>query len=211
MTFTARIYKIENNINDEIYVGSTTKTLAKRMSKHRYKSKQEHCKHRKLYEMTLEHGWECFRIILIEEFKCESKQDMLRKEQEHIDLLKPTLNKLGAFRECPHGRQWSVCKECGGTSICEHERRRHECKECNGASICEHERIRKECKECDGASICKHERRRSQCKECHGGFPCPVDGCNKLLSSKGNLKRHIKNVHKQDPNNYVLTSLFESQ
>ena len=29
---------------------------------------------------------------------------------------------------CPHNRQRSKCKECGGASICEHKRRRSECK-----------------------------------------------------------------------------------
>ena len=35
---------------------------------------------------------------------------------------------------CPHGRQRSRCKECGGGSICEHDRRRCRCKECDAES-----------------------------------------------------------------------------
>ena len=31
---------------------------------------------------------------------------------------------------CPHQRQRSKCKECGGASICPHQRRRSTCKEC---------------------------------------------------------------------------------
>jgi hypothetical protein len=65
---------------------------------------------------------------------------------------------------CPHGRQRSRCKECGGASICEHGRRRSQCKECVGSQICEHGRIRSSCKECGGASICEHGRERSKCK-----------------------------------------------
>jgi hypothetical protein len=68
---------------------------------------------------------------------------------------------------CPHGRQRSQCKECGGSQICEHGRLRHQCKECGGASICEHGRRRTQCKECGGGSICEHGRERSKCKECH--------------------------------------------
>ena len=67
---------------------------------------------------------------------------------------------------CPHGRQRSRCKECGGGSICEHGRIRSQCKECGGASICEHGRQRNICKECGGSQICEHGRRRTQCKEC---------------------------------------------
>ena len=69
---------------------------------------------------------------------------------------------------CPHGRQRSRCKECGGASICEHGRDRYICKECGGAGICEHGRVRQYCKECGGASICEHGRRRYRCKDCRG-------------------------------------------
>ena len=67
---------------------------------------------------------------------------------------------------CPHGRERSQCKECGGASVCEHGRRRSQCKECGGGSVCEHGRVRSKCKECGGGSICEHGRVRSKCKEC---------------------------------------------
>jgi hypothetical protein len=50
---------------------------------------------------------------------------------------------------CPHGRQKSRCKECGGSSFCEHKRRKSQCKECGGSSFCEHKRRKSECKECN--------------------------------------------------------------
>ena len=55
--------------------------------------------------------------------------------------------KTGQSR-CPHNRERSLCKECGGGSICEHKRQRSACKECGGGSICEHNRIRSQCKAC---------------------------------------------------------------
>jgi hypothetical protein len=72
------------------------------------------------------------------------------------------VKKRGA--KCPHNRQRSRCKDCGGASICEHNRRRSGCKQCGGASICEHNRIRSLCKECGRASIWEHNRQRSECK-----------------------------------------------
>ena len=54
---------------------------------------------------------------------------------------------------CPHGKQRSRCKECGGASICEHGRQRYRCKECGGAEICEHGRQRYRCKECKSARV----------------------------------------------------------
>ena len=67
---------------------------------------------------------------------------------------------------CPHNRQRSACKDCGGTSICPHNRQRSVCKDCGGASICQHNRQRSNCKDCGGSGICAHYRIRSQCKEC---------------------------------------------
>jgi len=74
---------------------------------------------------------------------------------------------------CPHQRQRSACKDCGGSSICPHQRIRSKCKECGGSSICPHQRIRSTCKDCGGASICPHQRQRSTCKECGGSSICP--------------------------------------
>ena len=74
--------------------------------------------------------------------------------------------------KCVHGKQQSMCKECGGCSICEHSKRRSQCKECGGGSVCEHGRRKDICKECSGSQICEHSKRRSQCKECGGGSVC---------------------------------------
>jgi len=93
-------------------------------------------------------------------------------------------------KKCPHGRQKSLCKECGGVGICTHGRipckckecgggtycihgkRRTVCRECGGGSLCSHDRLRWECKECDGASICIHGRQKRICKECGGVGIC---------------------------------------
>ena len=77
-----------------------------------------------------------------------------------------------ARTQCRHGREPSLCKQCGGRGLCEHDQIRCRCKECGGASICDHGRERTKCKECGGVSICEHERVRSQCKECGGASVC---------------------------------------
>ena len=96
--------------------------------------------------------------------------------------------------ECEHGRQRSLCKECGGSGICEHGRERSLCKECGGSSICEHGRRRNRCKECGGSGICEHGRRRSGCKECGGSGICEHgrrrDGCKKC-----HAKRDIAQIY----------------
>jgi hypothetical protein len=78
----------------------------------------------------------------------------------------------GGSSICEHGRQKSQCKGCGGSSICEHGRRKTQCKDCGGSSICEHGRRKRECKDCGGSSICEHGRIKSQCKDCGGSSIC---------------------------------------
>jgi hypothetical protein len=74
--------------------------------------------------------------------------------------------------KCPHNREKSHCKECGGVGICEHNKRKKDCKECGGSQICEHQRVRSTCKECGGSQICEHNRRIMICKECGGSGIC---------------------------------------
>ena len=47
---------------------------------------------------------------------------------------------------CPHQRERSACKECGGAGICPHQRRRGRCKECWGGPL--PARQRSKCMEC---------------------------------------------------------------
>ena len=65
---------------------------------------------------------------------------------------------------CEHGvKQRSRCKVC---SACPHGRQRSKCKECGGSEICEHSRHRSRCKNCGGGAYCKHGGERRRCKEC---------------------------------------------
>ena len=64
-----KIYCIRNNIDDDIYVGSTTQSLSRRMSKHRIDMNSERTQNYKLYRKMRELGQHAFYIELIEEFK----------------------------------------------------------------------------------------------------------------------------------------------
>ena len=59
-----KIYKIVNDIDDEIYIGSTVDTLSRRFSGHKRKAKQ--VPNRKIYLHCDLHGIKCFRIVLVE-------------------------------------------------------------------------------------------------------------------------------------------------
>jgi group I intron endonuclease len=124
-----KIYKLVNSVNDKFYVGSTAMPLTKRLSSH--KAVARYKPERRVYEELNTVGWTNVRIIQIEEFKCETKNELVAREQHFIDLLKPELNKASAIGRCIHDRRRTACKDCGGGSICEHNKQRNHCKVCN--------------------------------------------------------------------------------
>ena len=79
-----KIYCIRNYFNDEIYVGSTIQALSKRMEKHRSDAKRGVKGKFKFYQTMNELGIENFYIELIEYHKCNSKEELFKKEGEWI-------------------------------------------------------------------------------------------------------------------------------
>ena len=63
----AYIYKIENDINQKIYIGKTTRSLEERFAEHCRMSKLEGKEKRPLYAAMRKYGIEHFHISLIEE------------------------------------------------------------------------------------------------------------------------------------------------
>jgi hypothetical protein len=93
----SKIYKISNDVNDDIYVGSTTQKLHQRMKGHRQTSKETICRHNsKFYQLVRELGLEHFKIVLIEDYPCGNKEQLLAREDHFIILLKPQLNMTNA-------------------------------------------------------------------------------------------------------------------
>ena len=92
-----KIYKITNDYNDDVYVGSTCDTLVKRFSLHKIESTNERSKHRKIYNAFNEIGFERFRIELLEDYPCEDIYQLRQREGYYIRQY-GTLNKLIAGR-----------------------------------------------------------------------------------------------------------------
>jgi hypothetical protein len=99
-----KIYKITNDFNDEVYIGSTCDTIVKRYSLHRAGCFNKEKKDRPLYTLMNDIGFERFRIELICEYPCEDKYQLRQKEGEYIRNL-GTLNKQIA------GRDWKQYKD----------------------------------------------------------------------------------------------------
>lgn len=89
----AKIYKITNDYNDEVYIGSTCDSLIKRFSKHKRDKKSDVNKNRPLYMLINDIGIERFRIDLIEDYPCNNKQ-ALRQREGHFIREMGTLNRL---------------------------------------------------------------------------------------------------------------------
>ena len=73
-----RIYAIRSHQTDQIYIGSTTQTLAERLRCHKKIINTKNCSSK----LILEH--EDAYIELIELFPCNSREELNKKEGEHI-------------------------------------------------------------------------------------------------------------------------------
>lgn len=86
-----KIYRLVNSVDGEEYVGSTCDTLPKRKCKHKDNAKKKPT--RRIYEHLNAIGWDNVDIVLIEEYPCNNKMELERRERHFIEVLKPTLNK----------------------------------------------------------------------------------------------------------------------
>ena len=75
-----KIYCIKNNITSDIFVGSTTQALSKRMAKHRASLNCQKCWNYKLYQTMREIGREHSYIELIEKYECNDVEELRKKK-----------------------------------------------------------------------------------------------------------------------------------
>jgi hypothetical protein len=76
----SKIYKLVSLQTDKIYIGSTTQPLYKRFGKH--KTVGYNCMSKELIKYD-----DC-KIILIENFECNNKEELHARERYYIDLYK---------------------------------------------------------------------------------------------------------------------------
>lgn len=85
-----KIYSIRSHQTDQIYIGSTTQSLCRRFVKHKQPTNKSNSKEILKYEDAY--------IELIELFPCNSKEELNRKEGEHIRASNNCVNKRIAGR-----------------------------------------------------------------------------------------------------------------
>jgi group I intron endonuclease len=104
MTNVGMVYKIINSINNDIYVGSTIRTLNQRFAGHKCNhSKEDNRSYNcKLFTAMRELDIDNFSIHLLECIEFEGK-DLLICEQKHIEELKPAYNTNNSYNIHPRG------------------------------------------------------------------------------------------------------------
>ena len=88
-----KIYIIRNRINDLVYIGSTCQSLAQRMVQHRRDMNVKRCQDWKLYQLMKELHNENFYIELLENYPCNTKDELNKREGEFIRKYQSQLNK----------------------------------------------------------------------------------------------------------------------
>ena len=87
-----KIYKIENLGGDMCYIGSTTKDyLSKRMVQHRAMYKRwldiDGASNFTVFNIFEKYGLHGCRIVLVELFPCDTKDELLKREAYHINAM----------------------------------------------------------------------------------------------------------------------------
>ncbi len=77
------IYKVINDVDDKVYIGSTTCGLSKGIGDHRYKVRLGN--QSKFYYHMREIGVEHFKILCIKQYTDISKERLRIKEQKYIN------------------------------------------------------------------------------------------------------------------------------
>ena len=79
-----KVYKLVNNIDNLIYIGSTTCRLSTRMALHRDRAKKNY--NANVYQHKRKLGINNFKIVLIEYCSCNSKDELLKRECYIFDI-----------------------------------------------------------------------------------------------------------------------------
>ena len=104
-----KIYKLVNDNSDDVYIGSTCQSLAKRIGQHRREYQyylDGKCGNAASFKL-FENGGKV-SIVLIEEFLCDNKEQLHKQERYYVDLMK-CVNKVlldeKLSEQCKHNRE----------------------------------------------------------------------------------------------------------
>lgn len=99
-----KIYRIYSDVSNKIYIGSTIQPLSKRMGLHRSEKNETISR-----TMIQEDGIENCHIVLLEDYPCENKEQLLMRERywiETIDCINKRKSILTQEEQVDYNRQW---------------------------------------------------------------------------------------------------------
>ena len=101
-----------NDINiTDIYIGHTTDFESR---KRHHKTNCNNKKNNKVYQFIRDNGgWDNWSMIIIEEYLCNTRQEVLNRERELIEEFKATLNSTIPIRTKQDKKERINC-DCGG-------------------------------------------------------------------------------------------------
>ena len=104
--WNSKLYKITNSLNSEIYVGSSSIDLDQRMIKHKCfaKTKPDASK---LHTFMNELGVEHFNIQLVEDYPCDCKEELFKREGEIIQEIGTLNEKIAGRTRAEYGKEYS--------------------------------------------------------------------------------------------------------
>jgi hypothetical protein len=105
------IYKIQHEDKEElVYVGHTT-AFNTRKNRHKTTCNNEKGNHYnlKVYQMIRANGgWDCFKMVMIEEYPCSNLLEACKREDECMRQLKATMNSYGAVLNKEKRKEYDI-------------------------------------------------------------------------------------------------------
>ena len=106
-----KIYKLVDQVNGYFYIGSTCNPLSKRLSWHKQNAKKQTFQNIKVYKHFNSIGWKNVKIVLIQEHYLDNKEQLLREEDNIIQMYlhdEKCLNSIRAFTGL-NKQEYSIC------------------------------------------------------------------------------------------------------
>lgn len=182
-----KIYKLVSNVSDKIYIGSTCNTLAKRLAEH----KKTHKRFTNGKILNKSSSTELFKldgevkIILIEDFPCKSKNELVKRERVHIE------SNICVNKKIP-GRTKAEYYEANREEILKSQKQYYEE---NSQQIL---KSQKQYYEVNREEILKSKKQYYEVNreeiEAKGKAPILCPSCNKQMRNDS-LAKHIKRKH----------------
>ena len=152
----SKIYKLVNDSMNLTYYGSTIQPLAKRFSAHKNRIGNIY---RKCSSAELFVSGEC-KIYLVEEFPCETRKELLKRERywiENNECVNKCLPCITKEEQKAYKKEWS--------SRPENLKKRRDYKEANKEKLAQIRREKVKCDKC-GKEMTKYNLKRHEKKYC---------------------------------------------